>query len=313
MRADRIGFRVATVAAAALAIAGCGGSDGDATGQVSFSVTDAPVDEASAVVIAMTEFELKPSGGPSFRIPVVEEGRALNLLDFSNGVSALIIDEEEVPAGQFEWLRIYFDEEASYIQLEADGALYPLHMPSGGQTGYKLVSGFTVPANGAVEYILHFDLRKSVVAPPGQTSPFGDQVYFLKPAVRIMDVEATGGVEGQVADALLDLNNDEATCKGGNAVYAFEGHDVAPLAGPPLASDIVELNEATGVHEYHLMYLLPRDYTLAFTCSATADDGEVETYPNEDLGFSEAINVTVVAGQVKVCDIPPGAGQSDPC
>jgi hypothetical protein len=307
---------MAVLAAGALILAGCGGDSKTATGILSFSMTDAPVDEADMVVIAMTEFELKPANGPPFRVAVNEAGRQLNLLDFTNGEAAVIIDGEEVPAGDYQWLRIFFDPEASFVRLEADGASYPLYMPSSEQTGYKLVSGFTVPVNAEVHYILDFDLRKSLLEPPGLSGPFGeDRLFLLKPAIRIMNAEETGGVWGVVDDDLLALFNDAEVCAGGDAVYAFEGHDTDPLAAAPLVTDIVDFNNGTGASEYHLMFLLPGDYTLAFTCSATADDGLTETYPLEDFedfGFSAAINVVVVSGEVKQCDIPQD-DEADPC
>lgn len=325
MIATHIGLRVALLAAGALVLAGCGGSsgNGEETGQVSFSMTDAPVDDADQVVIAMTEFELKPADGEAFRVAVIptegESHRALDLLAFTNGESALLIDGEEVPAGDYEWLRIYFDEDASFVMLN-DGLHYPLFIPSGAQTGYKLVSGFTVPVNDSVAYMLDFDLRKSLRLPPGLGGPNGeDRTYLLKPTVRIMNAEETGGVEGAVADDLLALNNAE-TCAGGDVVYAFEGHDIDPMAAEaPLVTDVVDLNIGTGASEFHFAYLLPGDYTLAFSCSASLDDGE--TYPPEpptdpaDLafGFSEQTNVIVVSGEVKQCDIPQPLEATEPC
>jgi hypothetical protein len=309
-------FRMAMLTGAALILAGCGGDSKSGTGTLSMWMTDAPVDDAYAVVIAMTEFEFKPVDGQAFRVAVSEAGRELNLLAFTNGETALIIDGEEVPAGDYEWLRIFFDEDASYVQLDEGGGQYPLFIPSGAQTGYKLVSGFTVPVNDSVEYILDFNVRQSLLAPPGLGGPLGeDQVYLLKPTVRIMNAAETGGVWGIVADDLLAMNNDEATCAGGDAVYAFEGAGVDPLGEGvlPLVSDVVDLNETEGWHEYQLAFLLPGDYTLAFTCSASADDGVVETYPLEGLEFSETINVTVVEAEHKQCDIPPADGQTDPC
>lgn len=318
----RIG--IAAVAIGALMLAGCGGdgkSDATAgqTGRITFGATDAPVDEADRVVLAMTEFELKPRNGPSFRVPVVEEGRELNLLEFSNGASAVLIDGEEVPAGEYEWLRIFFDMERSYVRLEADGATYPIFMPSGAQTGFKLVSGFTVPANDQVAYILDFDLRRSLISPRGQGGPFGEpRTFLLKPTIRIMNAAETGGVWGVVADDLLAEHPANAEACGvaegiaANAVYAFEGHGADPLLAPPVITDIVDFNVDTGASEYHLMFLLPGDYTLAFTCTAGADDGMLETYPLEGLEFSSTIDVIVFPGEVKQCDIPRD-GEAGPC
>jgi hypothetical protein len=302
------------VAAGALMLAGCGGDDKPGTGVLSFAMTDAPVDEADMVVIAMTEFEFKPAGGQAFRREVTAAGRQLNLLDFTNGKSALIIDGEEVPAGEYQWVRIFFDMQASYVRLD-DGATYPLFMPSGAQTGYKLVSGFTVPVNRPISYVLDFDLRKSLISPPGRGGPFGEpRTFLLKPAIRIMNAEETGAVHGVVASTLLAEDPDnESSCAGGNAVYAFEGHGADPLDGPPLVTDIVDFNIHTGDSEYHLMYLLGGDYTLAFTCSASVDDGVGETYPLAGLEFSAVIDVTVVAGETKRCDIPQDEAATGPC
>jgi hypothetical protein len=52
-----------------------------------------------------------------------------------------------------------------------------LLVPSGSETGLKLVSGFTVPSNGVVDYTIDFDLRHAITCPTGQ-SP----ACILKPA-----------------------------------------------------------------------------------------------------------------------------------
>jgi hypothetical protein len=60
---NRTSFSLAItgLVASLLTVAGCGGNDGsgdeqNSTGILSIGITDAPVDEAAAVVIAMTEF-----------------------------------------------------------------------------------------------------------------------------------------------------------------------------------------------------------------------------------------------------------------
>lgn len=325
--------RHAAVFAAALAVAGCSGSggSGDDTGSLSIGITDAPVDDAAAVVVAMTEFEFKPAGGePAFRVAVDGAPRELDLTDFTDGISATVIDGETVPAGEYEWMRIYFDESLSYIQLESDGTTYPLVIPSGDQTGFKLVQGFTVPVNDSVTYMLDFDVRQSVVEPPGLAGPNGEpRTFLLKPAVRIMNTEDTGAVEGVIDATLVDVNNERCLAAepeaAGNAVYVFEGRDAvlddvaeeeSDETEGPLTSDIVEMNDSTGEFEYHLMFLLPGEYTLAFTCTAGADGVADTDYPpsaESAFDFDATINVEVVSGEVKNCAIPAGEGQADPC
>lgn len=320
--------------AAALLLVGCGdsGSVSDpTTGSISIAVTDAPVDDAAAVVVAMTEFEFKPAGDEaSFRVPVAGAPRELNLIEFTDGASALVIDGEEVPAGDYAWMRIYFDEELSYIQLESDGTQYPLFIPSGAQTGFKLVQGFSVPFGDSVSYLLDFDVRKSVVEPPGLAGPNGEpRTFLLKPVVRIMNTEETGAVEGVVDASLVDINSERCLAAEppltGNAVYVFEGLDAtlddiadeeSDDAGGPLTSDVVDMNDTTGEFEYHLMFLPPGPYTIASTCSAMADGALDSDYPapsESGFDFDATIGVEVVSGEVKRCDIPAGDGQPDPC
>lgn len=324
---------VSAAMAASLLLAGCGGSGGGSpdSGSLTIAVTDAPVDDAAAVVVAMTEFEFKPAGDePPFRVPVAGAPRELDLTEFTDGASATVIDGESVPAGDYEWMRIYFDESLSFIQLESDGAMYPLVIPSGDQTGFKLVQGFTVPLNDSVTYMLDFDVRQSVVEPPGIAGPNGEpRTFLLKPAVRILNVEETGGVEGVVDAALVDTNNERCLAAEppltGNAVYVFEGRDAViddvtdeetDEIGGPLVSDIVDMNAETGAFEYHLMFLLPGSYTLAFTCSAAADGAGDSDYPapsDSGFDFDATVNVEVVSGEVKSCAIPAGESQGDPC
>lgn len=347
MSSNRLGHRLshrpaffATGLAAAALAAGCGGGGGglaeeeEPIGGISIGVTDAPVDDAAAVVVAMTEFEFKPAGDePSFSVAVEGAPRELNLIEFTDGASAVIIDDEQVPAGDYEWLRIFFDEDLSFVQLESDGTMYPLVIPSGAQTGFKLVSGFTVPVNDSVTYMLDFDVRKSLIEPPGLAGPMGSpRTFLLKPAIRMMNVDDTGAVSGVIDSALVDVNN--ARCAGaeppltGNAVYVFEGldaelDDVAdeeeqPTDGRagPLTSDVVELNDVTGDYEYHLMFLLPGPYTLAFTCSAMADGATDDDFPapsESGFDFDATINVEVVSGVEKRCDIAADDIPPEPC
>ncbi len=319
----------------ALCLTGCGGGggvDNAPTGTISISVTDAPVDEADAVVIDMVRFEFKPKNGPAFFVDVADDARQLDLTDFANGMAAPLILNEEVPAGGYSWLAIHVAEATSFIRLEAGGGQYPLLIP-GNKSELKLVSTLEVPVNRPVAYLIDFDLRKVVTEPVGQTGPNGEpRVFYLRPAMRIMNVADTGGVMGVVDQALVDLNNPRCSALDpvdqGNAVYVFQGmnaqaDDVAATETDqvpgPITSDMVELDPATGQYRYNLMFLLPDQYTIAFTCSAGADDSDSDEDfdPNGSnsgvFNFDAAINVEIITGVTKSCDIPQPSDQADPC
>jgi hypothetical protein len=191
-----------------------------------------------------------------------------------------------------QWIRLLIEAEqnqvSSYIDLQT-GERYPLFVPSGSETGLKLVRGFTVAAGGANHFIIDFDLRKSVVAPPGQAPN-----YFLKPALRLVDNLQVGTIAGVVASALVTEGCTPF-------VYAFEGADVMPddldaaLAPDvdPLISVPVELDAASGEYRYRISFLEAAPYTLSFTCDGGTDTPE----GNELLVFMGAFNATVVANQ----------------
>ncbi len=285
--------------AAAMALAGCGGGgggDGAATGRISLAVTDAPVDSASSVVVEFTEIELKPESGPPFTIGL-DPARQVDLYDLQEGMSEYLVIDETVPAGRYNWVRLGLNAEEgltdSYIEME-DSTVHPLHIPSGAQTGLKLVSGFLVPVNGEADFVIDFDLRKSVVKPEAE-----GQDYKLKPALRMINMATAGDIGGTV-DATLLAGTD---CTDAHAVYVFEGAGTSPddedgLDPDPVTSALVNYRESEGVYAYRVAYLVPGEYTVALTCNAD-QDLETDDLPGDgSFGFVATRDVTVTADTV---------------
>jgi hypothetical protein len=285
------------VALSTMLLAACGGSGGGGTASVSGSgslnlgVTDAPVDGASAVVVKFMAVQLKPENGDVVTI-ALSPAKSIDLLALAGGTSAALLEDHTVAAGKYEWIRLLIEAEenqvSSYIDLQT-GARYPLFVPSGSETGLKLVRGFTVAVGGANNFTIDFDLRKSVVAPPGQAPN-----YFLKPALRLVDNLQVGRIAGVVASALVTEGCTPF-------VYAYAGADVMPddldaaLAPDvdPLISVPVELDAASGEYRYRISFLEAGPYTLSFTC----DGGQDTPEGNELLVFMGVFNATVVASQ----------------
>jgi hypothetical protein len=285
--------KLLAVSAAGALLAGCGGSSSD-TGQLKLAITDAPVDHASAVVVAFTGIEVKPADGPAFMLETFDPLLPVDLMGLQDGISQQLADVT-VPAGQYNWIRlaVNLDEDGvidesemdstSYIVI--DDAPYALWVPSGDQSGLKLVSGFIVPQGGVTDFTIDFDLRKSVHLPMN-----GDMRYVLKPALRIVDNTIVGSIYGNVDPNLIV--DDGSTC----AVYAYEGEDVAaddvgsptePLASAGVKLDLVE----PGQYGYRVAFLLPGTYTVALTCEADQDDPATD----DDIAFSEGQTRTIPA------------------
>ncbi len=281
----------AVVAAAAMSLIGCGSESVDDSASFSLAITDAPVDSAAAVYVQFTGVELKPSDGTSIDFDF-DSPRTINLLALQDGDSQQLLTNEQIDAGAYNWMRLKVNAVDgvmdSYIEFE-DGTQYPLYVPSGANTGLKLVRGFNVAAGQAADFTIDFDLRKSVTK-PGAT----DSSYILKPALRVIDNTEIGEVVGSVEASTMEAGD----CgQNGAAVYVFEGSDVVAddmgSATAPISSANVKYNAEQGTYDYTAAFLAPGDYTVALTCQAINDDPETD----DDIMFEASNNATVVADE----------------
>ena len=290
--------RLAYVMAGALLIGlctACGGSDsvgiaGPGTGTLRLALTDTPVDGASQVVVAFTGVDLMGPGGQT-HVALASE-QSIDLLTLQGDASAVLLDGVKVTAGDYQWLRLDVDEAKSFV-IATGGGKFPLDIPSGSQSGLKLVSGFTVAQGGTADFVVDFDLRKSLTL----DNSGGTTTYTLKPALRLIDMQQVGSVGGSVVST-LNIGGTlitATTCS--PAVYVYSGTGVIPEGyevtlsngTAPLTSAKVSLDAMSGNYVYTVGFLAPGDYTLAVTC-ATADAAGHAT-----LAFSATKTATVAA------------------
>ncbi len=320
---------------AALAVGGCGSGDdsGSETGALTLGITDAPLDSASAVVVTFSGVELKPHGGKALTIDFTTP-KTLDLMTLQGVNRALILDGEVVPASDYEWMRLKVEADPdvagdSYLQLEADGAQCELRVPSGAETGLKLIRGFTVGAGTTTDITIDFNLRKSVVAPPGQDGgdPLvcGGQAFLLKPVLRVIDNLEVGAITGRVDPAVISAMcpQDQSAPYPGN-VYLFgpvpTGETTAPddydgVAADPngddaLASAMVDPNS----FEYTIGFVPAGDYVVAYTCDTDAVETDADA-ADDPAGNDEVVDflppdgtaVTVSSDATAVVNVDPPA------
>jgi hypothetical protein len=290
-----------------LGLSACGGGGSD-TGQLSLGVTDAPVDEASSVVVQFSGVAFKRAGAAAEIVEnLTPSPRQLDLLQYQGGRAALLLDGVTLPAGDYEWIRLMVDNETgvrdSYI-VRTGGEECELRVPSGAESGLKLNRGFTLPADGSIALTIDFDLRKSIHAPPGQrgSAEACTDGYLMRPTLRIVDDANVGAIGGQVADELV---TEQCLPK----VYVYSGSGVTPddieeAAGTdadPLVVASVAVENGSTSHAYRAAFLPPGAYTVAFTCDdddATADD---------TLVFTGTQDVTVQPNLIATADFTPPA------
>jgi hypothetical protein len=300
----QITFPAVTVAMA-LALAACRGGSGGGSenGTLSLAVTDAPVDDASSVVVQFSGVAFKRAGATTEVVQnLTPSPRQLDLLQYQEGRAALLLDGVTLPAGEYEWIRLIVDKETgvrdSYITLTG-GEECELRVPSGAESGLKLNRGFTLPADGSVALTIDFDLRKSIHAPPGQqgAAEACTQGYLMRPTLRIVDDANVGAIAGHVASELVT-----AQCL--PKVYVFSGAGIAPddieeadgADADPLVVASVSVENGSTAYAYHAAFLPPGAYTVAFTC----DDDDAAA--DDTLTFVGAQDVTVQSNLISTAD-----------
>jgi hypothetical protein len=297
----RTSFPAVTISMA-LGLAACsgGGGGGNETGRLSLAITDAPVDDASSVVVQFSGVAFKRAGAEPEQVQnLTPSPRQLDLLQYQEGRAALLLDGVTLPAGDYEWIRLIVDNETgvrdSYIVLTG-GQECELEVPSGAESGLKLNRGFTLPADGSVALTIDFDLRKSIHAPPGQqgAAEACTQGYLMRPTLRIVDDANVGAIGGHVASELV---TEQCLPK----VYVFSGAGATPddIDGTdpdPLVVANVAVENGSTAFAYRAAFLPPGPYTVAFTCDD--DDATVD----DTLTFFGAQDVTVQANLISTAD-----------
>jgi hypothetical protein len=303
--------RIALSSALLFSLAACvgGGGGQPETGTLSLAVTDAPIDNGiTKVNVRFTGVEVKPENGPSILFDFGEGNeKDIDLLQLQGEGNADLIIDEEVPAGRYQWARLHVLAEKDIYDswIEKHGSeMYPLFIPSGAQSGLKLVSGFVVPAGGSAAFVIDWNLAKAIHAPEGQ-----DPNHYLRPALRITDRAESGVIRGTVAAGLIDENNPD-NCAGGNRVYLFDkpadedallddiDEELDDGRADPLTTAKVEYDVDSDEWRWVIGYVAPGDYTVAFTCSAMADEPLENDYPDipdSAFDFAARDDVTVVA------------------
>ena len=309
----RILALVSLLAATALGVAACGGgssgmtaptSQAQASPMMKLSVADAPpADDATHVVVVFTGVELTGNSGNPVTI-TFPEPKSIDLMTQSGTASAVLFDQPIAPGsyGQIR-LMVVADGSAnnSYIDF-ADGSKMGLRVPSGSETGFKLVSGFTVPSSGVVDYTIDFDLRKAITCPPGQAP-----ACILKPVERLVDNTSVGNIQGQVTSTLPSGCTPGVYLYSGAVTKPEDMNSTAPTTdtNQPLASK-VPVATSMPPYYYQFTFLPPGTFTVAFTCQAAQDNPD---QADPSVILTPVATTVVTAGQTATVDIAFGSIQ----
>lgn len=172
----------------------------DGNAKLALRLTDAPGDY-EAVFIDVEDVEIKYNGNQEDLVLDIESG-VYDLLELTAGVNVLLFDDE-VPAGKISQIRLVLGDRNTIV---VDGKILPLSTPSAQQSGLKINVHQNLEPGIVYDFILDFDVDKSIVAQ-------GNGGYSLKPIIRAITTAESGAISGNLLPndvlALVTATNED--------------------------------------------------------------------------------------------------------
>lgn len=188
---------------------GGGGSNSGEVGTISMSLTDAMSNEFKAVYVTIEDVQVHNDvweDGNWESVSAPNLPKTFNLYDLTNGVREEI-GLADIEAGTYTQMRLIIatvpdnginelDEAhpfANYV-IDTDDNYHDLKIPSGIQTGIKIVHGFNISNGQTTELLLDFNAEKSVIVAGNSGN------WLLKPTIKIADIEELSIIRGRVVE-----------------------------------------------------------------------------------------------------------------
>ncbi len=245
-----------------IGLTGCDlGADLDSPATFEVLMHDAPTDDLEQFNVHVKSIEAQRAGGGWTTIGEPDE--VYNLLELVNG-NKVVLGEEEVESGRYTQVRLILGEDNSV--LNKDGEVSNLSVPSGAQTGIKLIINADLQEGVRYTLNLDFDASRSLI----KTGESPNINYVLNPVIRAYEEALTGTIGGVVepaeAAARIDAIVDDTVF---TSTYADENGGFLLIGLEPQSYQIV-IEATEGDYE-----------------TETREDIEVVAGENYDLGTIE--------------------------
>jgi hypothetical protein len=283
-----------------VACSGGGDSGSGGTGTVAVSLTDAMSNKFKAVYVTIDDVQVhlkgngNGNGNNSWKsVSAPNLPKTFNLYELTNGIREEI-GLADLETGEYTQMRLIVGEmpddgindlsEAhpfgNYV-IDTDHNYQELKIPSGYQTGIKIVHGFSIGTNQTTELIIDFNAEKSVVVAGNSGS------WHLKPTIQVGTTEELSIIRGKVT-------SDGST--------AIEGAVVSAQLFDETASDeknkvVVQTSTITDSDGYFSLFVSPNEYNLVvyddgkipqYRMIDSLSAGETYTFPEDDIQLQDA-------------------------
>lgn len=248
----------------------CGGNshpnDGASTATMNVHIVDGPISGYQEINLNIQTVEISGNGG---WVTLGHPNKTLNLLSLVGGVDESLVSGATLPAGHYGQMRLVLGS-GNTVKL-SDGTTQDLKVPSGLQSGIKLVVSFDVAAGTTKDVWIDFDAAHSIqVVLAGASGQ-----YILRPTIWAFDKLVTGSIHGILTDGVTSVGLP------GVAVYA----ETLDGSGNPVLSRST-VTDATGAYT---LDLLPVGGTYYVVSQPVAGSSLVKVY---DAKASDAFNLT---------------------
>ncbi|WP_246020711.1 DUF4382 domain-containing protein [Flavobacterium humi] len=136
-----------------------------------------------------------------------------NLLELTGGLNVVLADNAIIPSGNLGQIRLLLGTDNTVVK---DGITYPLNTPSAQQSGLKIAVNTTLQPDTAYDFMLDFDVEKSIVVQAG-----GSGNYNLNPVIRVVTTANTGSIKGTVVTVPANLQVLASVDVNGTVVSAY--------------------------------------------------------------------------------------------
>lgn len=212
-------------------------------------LSDSPVDEADAVYILIDRVEaVRVEDGEETFDVINDEDQEVELLALRDDVTA-VIGETTLDPGSYAGLRLIVVDgkpgggppprPVGPNRIVIGGEEYRLTIPSGSQSGIKLLDPFTIEEGKLTELFIDFNVRHSIVKLGKKDE------YHLKPRLTLVESKVRGAIDGTATDAdtgdPIEGASLSAQVSGDEVVSALSRADGTYRLGPvsPATYDVV--------------------------------------------------------------------------